>query len=85
VRLEGDVRGRDRYGRLLAHVHAEDGVWVNREMVRRGYAVVAVYPPNVRYVEEFRAELDSARRAGRGLWAVGGFACEPADRRRGRC
>lgn len=85
VRLELDVQQRDRYGRLLAHVHSADGVWVNREMVRRGYALVLVYPPNVRHAERLRDELATAREAGRGLWAEGGFACAPAERRRKRC
>jgi micrococcal nuclease len=85
VRLELDVHERDRWGRLLAHLHTADGVWVNREMVARGYAVVLVFPPNVRHVEALRAAMAEARRERRGLWAEGGFACRPADRRRGRC
>src|SRR5690606_3944450 len=40
VRLSFDVSGFDRYRRVLAYVHAGD-VFVNRELVRRGYAQVA--------------------------------------------
>lgn len=85
VRVETDVQPRDRYGRLLAHLHRDDGTWINRAMVRRGYAVVLVYPPNVRHVEPMRAAADSARMEGAGLWAERGFDCEPRDFRRGRC
>jgi micrococcal nuclease len=85
VRLEFDVRDRDHYRRLLAHVHSEEGLWTNMEMVRRGYAVVAVYPPNVRHVEVLRAAADEAREAGRGLWSDAGFDCEPNARRQRRC
>lgn len=85
VRLEFDVQKTDRYGRTLAHVHAPNGAWVNLELVRRGYALVGVYPPNVRYVEQFREVAAEARAAGRGLWGLGGFDCSPADYRRGRC
>jgi micrococcal nuclease len=47
VRLELDVRERDRNSRLLAYVFV-DGTMVNAELVRLGYAQVTV-PPNVRY------------------------------------
>lgn len=75
---------RDRYGRVLAHLHVR-GVWVNRAMVRGGYAVPLVYPPNVRWIEEIRAAADSARMERRGLWEMGAFECEPVEFRAGRC
>ena len=84
VGLEYDVQPRDRYGRVLAHVFM-DSVWVNRAMARRGYALISVYPPNVRGVEVLRAAADSARTEEVGLWRIGGFECAPADHRRGRC
>jgi len=85
VRLEFDVERRDRYGRLLAHLRRGDGVWVNHAMVRGGYAVVLVYPPNVRGVEVLREAAVAARDESAGLWAEGGFECEPREFRRGRC
>lgn len=84
VTLRYDVQPRDRYGRALAHVY-NDSVWVNRAMVRRGYALVSVYPPNVRGVEALRAAADSARTEEAGLWRLDGFRCRPADYRRGLC
>jgi micrococcal nuclease len=70
VRLELDVERRDRYGRLLAYVYRRsDGLFVNAELVRRGYASVATFPPNVRHVAEFVRLQRSARSAGRGLWS----------------
>ena len=85
VRLELDVEERDQYDRVLAHVRRADGVWVNREMVRRGYALVVVFQPNVRGVEELRAAADSARREGAGRWGADGFDCEPREFKRGEC
>jgi micrococcal nuclease len=41
---------------------------VNLELVRRGYAQVATYPPDVRWVEELRSAERAARDAGEGLW-----------------
>ncbi len=84
ARLELDVQPRDRYGRVLAHVHA-GGVWINRALARAGYVVPLVYPPNVRHVEEIRAAADSARAERRGLWEVDAFECLPRDFRAGRC
>lgn len=85
VTLELDVQERDRYGRILAHVWTSDGVHVNRAMVRAGYAVTLVYPPNVEYVDVMRAAAAEARAAGRGVWGELPLACEPAAHRAGRC
>jgi micrococcal nuclease len=84
VQLDFDVQRRDQYDRLLAYVWV-DTLMVNRELVRRGMAVVLVYPPNVRHVEALRAAADSARAERRGLWSGSAFACAPADYRAGRC
>jgi micrococcal nuclease len=73
VRLVADAEERDRYGRLLAYVYrADDGLFVNAELVRRGFATTLTIPPNVRYAERFRALAAEARRAGRGLWSACG-------------
>jgi micrococcal nuclease len=80
-----DVEQRDQYGRLLAYVYRPDGRMVNTMMVRQGFAVPFVVPPNVRHVEAIRAAADSARSNGIGLWAVEAFECSPADHREGRC
>ncbi len=75
VRLELDVLRRDGYGRLLAYAFVERArrraVFVNAEMLRRGYAQVMTIPPNVRYQERFLKVQREAREAGRGLWGRG--------------
>ena len=72
VRLEYDIERLDRYGRTLAYVYAagEGGaeVMVNAELLRLGYAQQMTIPPNVRYAERFRALVQEARGAQRGLW-----------------
>ena len=71
VRLVRDAEARDRYGRLLAYVHRmRDGLFVNAELARRGYATALTVPPNVRFAERFAALAREARVAGRGLWAA---------------
>jgi micrococcal nuclease len=70
VKLVQDAEARDRYGRLLAYVYRErDGLFVNAELVRRGYARTLTIPPNVAHAAEFRRLAGAARRAGRGLWS----------------
>ena len=73
VRLVPDVEARDRYGRMLAYVYRRpDGLFVNAELARRGFARQLTIPPNVRFADRFGALVAQARRAGKGLWG----ACE---------
>jgi micrococcal nuclease len=85
IRLERDVRSTDQFGRALAYAWLEDGRMVNEEMARAGYALVLVYPPDVRYIERIRTAVADAREARRGLWSVEAFACMPVDFRARRC
>ena len=75
VRLEYDVQTHDRFGRLLAYVYVTpDGgseVMVNAELLNAGMAQTLTIPPDVKYVQRFRALAASARQARRGLWAAG--------------
>jgi micrococcal nuclease len=69
VRLRTDVEARDRYGRLLAYVYRQpDGLFVNAELVRRGYAQILTIPPNVSHAGELLRLQRAARSARRGLW-----------------
>jgi micrococcal nuclease len=70
VRLVPDAEARDRYGRLLAYVYREpDGLFVNAELVRRGYARLLTIPPNVAHEGQLRRLARRAKAAGRGLWS----------------
>jgi endonuclease YncB( thermonuclease family) len=69
VRLGGDVEPRDRYDRLLAYVWLPDGTFWNALLAAEGYAQLLTVPPNVAYVDLFRALVAEARTAHRGLWA----------------
>lgn len=69
VRLVRDAEERDRFGRLLAYVYRQpDGLFVNLDLVRGGYAQVLTLPPNVAHAAELRAAARDARRSTRGLW-----------------
>ncbi len=77
VKLEFDVAERDRYGRLLAYVYLEDGRMLNEILLQEGHAKVAVYQPNVKYVDKFRQLEKEAQAAKKGIWADGVSAFEP--------
>ncbi len=67
VRLEFDQERVDRFGRTLAYVYLEDGMFLNAEIVRQGYGHAYTRFP-FKYLEEFRAYEREAREAQRGLW-----------------
>ena len=67
ITLEFDVQQKDKYGRLLAYVYL-DGEMINKKLLAEGYAKLATYPPNVKYVEEFTKIQKEARENKKGLW-----------------
>lgn len=73
VKLEFDVSPQDKYGRLLAYVYLEDGEMLNEKLLKEGYAQVATYPPNVKYVENFKELQKEARENKVGFWAENVF------------
>lgn len=76
VYLEKDVSERDRYKRLLRYVwldipanQNELGTkCFNAILLREGYAHLSTFPPDVKYVHEFRKFEAEARNKGAGLW-----------------
>ena len=72
VRIEQDEEQLDRYGRILGYVYVErDGeeLFVNEEMVRRGYAEAKDYPPNTEYSVILDAAEQEAKDNNRGMWS----------------
>ena len=79
VRLTRDVEARDRYDRLLVYVErAEDGLFVNLDLVAGGWADDYPYPPNVAHERDFALAVSQARANGLGLWRTCGNADTPA-------
>jgi micrococcal nuclease len=83
--LEYDVQRRDQYERTLAYAWKDNRTMLNEALLREGYAEVAVYPPNVKYVDRFREIRDAAKKRRVGLWATDAFECAPRDYRARRC
>jgi micrococcal nuclease len=67
VILEKDISEVDRYGRLLRYVYMES-LFVNLEMIEKGFANAYTCPPDVRYTEEFLKAEQEARSSNLGLW-----------------
>lgn len=67
IQLEKDVEDKDEYGRLLRYVWV-DGIMVNAELVRLGYAYSYSYPPNLKYQAHLLQLEREAREQKRGLW-----------------
>lgn len=70
VTLEWDVEREDRYGRILAYVYVEPGVFVNGRLVEQGLARALVIPPNLKYRDVLLELERTAKRFGRGIWAA---------------
>lgn len=78
VYLEKDVNETDKYGRLLRYVWLEipneitettiKEKMFNAILVIEGYAQVATYPPDIKYVDYFTKIQTIAKDANLGLW-----------------
>ncbi len=72
VQLKKDISDRDDYDRLLRYVYV-DGICVNAEMVRLGYAEARFFPPDTLYKSIFENNEKVAVRNRRGLWSFAVF------------
>ncbi|MGN4128014.1 thermonuclease family protein [Lysinibacillus sphaericus] len=84
VWLENDIEKTDKYGRTLAYVwlvnvkynvgevyyEFRDPVTINELLLLHGYAHIAVYKPNVLYLEQFKKIEILAKENNFGMWNV---------------
>ena len=71
IRIERDTVNRDDFGRLLGYVYrAEDGIFVNYETIRQGFATPLSIEPNTTYIELFVDAARSAESDDVGLWSA---------------
>ena len=71
VKLEMDTTQgeRDFYDRLLAYLFLEDGTFINKKMIKSGYAEEYTYDDSYKYKEEFKNAEIAAKENKRGMWA----------------
>ena len=67
VRLEFDVQNKDDDFNTLAYVYLPDGTFVNQEILRQGYAILNIIPPNTRHAAALREAYQESRTEKRGL------------------
>ena len=69
LRVERDVEARDTYGRLLLYVYiANSNVFVNLDLVLKGYARPMVFEPNTAHKADFAQAATQAELHNVGLW-----------------
>ncbi len=70
IYLERDLVARDDYGRLLAYIfRTTDGLFVNADIITKGYARVLEIKPNLAYHVTFEQGAQHAETMDLGLWA----------------
>lgn len=74
LRLSYGGRRVDRYGRLIAHLHTADGLWVQGALLSRGLARVNSYADNRAMLREMLLFEAQARAARKGIWALPRYA-----------
>lgn len=70
VELEIGENSRDQYERLLAYIWL-DNENINKKIVQEGFARVAyVYPPNTKYLTQFKIAQKSAQKRKINIWSL---------------
>lgn len=69
IGLELGVSERDPFGRLLVYIWV-DGSMFNETLLKEGLARVAVYPPNTKYLDQFREIEEQAKQSAKNIWSI---------------
>lgn len=69
VRIERDIEARDRYGRMLLYLYREsDNLFINLDLVLRGYGTPMSIDPNTFHRNDFVHAAALAETTNVGLW-----------------
>jgi micrococcal nuclease len=69
VRIERDIEARDRYGRMLLYLYREsDNLFINLDLVLRGYGTPMSIEPNIFHRNDFVHAAAVAETTNVGLW-----------------
>jgi micrococcal nuclease len=69
---------KDRHGRTLAHLHTDDGIWAQGEMLSRGLARVYTFADNRAAASDLLTREAAAREAKRGIWSLAYYRVQDA-------
>ena len=76
MRLEKDKSDTDRYSRLLRYAYLqadqadEDEIFINKSLVREGFAYAHAYSPDIARKDDFKAAEAEAKAENAGLWGA---------------
>lgn len=70
LKLVTDREAKDHYGRTLAYVYRDDGLFVNAELLKQGCAFCLFMRPNISRSKELLLAQKEAMAEGRGLWQL---------------
>lgn len=70
LRLIYDQKKKDHYGRILAYVYRRDGLFVNAELLKQGYAYFLYRVPNTSKAKILLAAQREAMKGSRGIWQL---------------
>jgi micrococcal nuclease len=80
ITLIRDQEARDQYDRLLAYVvRSHDQLFINLDLLEKGYAGILIYPPNDHYADLFTDAEHTAASNDVGLWGVCGGPDVPLE------
>jgi endonuclease YncB( thermonuclease family) len=79
VRVETDVEKTDSYGRTLGYLFTENKEHINVLLAAAGLAQVSVWPPNLKYVNDFVKAGQQAEAAKLGIWQRPEYAAIPVE------
>ncbi len=79
ITLRLPTTAKDRNGRILAHLIRDDGLWIQENMLKEGWARVYTFPDNRLFARDLYAAEALARAARRGLWSHPDYALRKPD------
>ncbi len=79
VRVETDVEKTDSYGRTLGYLFTENKEHINVLLVAAGLAQVSIFPPNLKYVQDFVTASQQAEANKLGIWQRPEYAPIPVE------
>lgn len=70
IELDKTQSQTDKYGRILAYIKREDGLFINKFLIENGYAHEYTFIKPYKYQKEFKNLEKLAREEKKGLWGL---------------
>ncbi len=71
IALDPQKPTMDDYGRVLAYVFRDDGLFVNKDLITKGFGYEYTYHKEVyKYQQDFKQAQSVAQKGGAGLWSA---------------